>query len=59
MNEDLTKATHAMIFAVGDLQQALKKANAVEALILLDLIESATKLQQRIESLAAAVPPAS
>ena len=44
-----------MIFAVGDLQQALKRANAVEALIVLELIENATKLQQRIEALAAAV----
>jgi len=55
LNEDLTKATHSMMFAVGSLQDALKRANAVEALLLLELIEAAAKVQQRIESLAAAV----
>jgi hypothetical protein len=55
MNEDLTKATHSMMFAVGSLQDALKRANAVEALLLLELIEAAAKGQQRIESLAAAI----
>ena len=55
MNEDLTKATHSMMFAVGSLQDALKRANAVEALLLLELIEAAAKVQQRIESLAAAI----
>jgi len=53
--EDLTKATHSMMFAVGSLQDALKRANAVEALVLLDTIEAAVKVQQRIESLAAAI----
>jgi hypothetical protein len=55
MNEDLTKATHSMMFAVGSLQDALKRANPVEALLLLELIETAAKVQQRIESLAAAI----
>lgn len=55
MNEDLTKATHSMMFAVGSLQDALKRANPVEALLLLEVIEMAAKVQQRIESLAAAI----
>ena len=55
MNEDLTKATHSMMFAVGSLQDALKRANAVEALLLLELIVAAAKVQQRIESFAAAI----
>ena len=55
MNEDLTKATHSMMFAVGSLQDALRRANAVESMVLLDLIEAAAKVQQRIESLAAAI----
>lgn len=44
-----------MMFAVGSLQDALKRANPVEALVLLELIEAAAKVQQRIESLAAAI----
>jgi hypothetical protein len=55
MNEDLTKATHSMMFAVGNLQDALQRANAVEALLILDMIETAATLQQRIEAVAAAI----
>jgi hypothetical protein len=55
LNEDLTKATHSMMFAVGSLRDALKNASAVEALLILDAIETAAKLQQRIEAIAAAV----
>jgi len=55
MNEDLLKAEQSAGFVVGDLQSALARANAVEALILLELIASAAKLQSRIESLAVAV----
>lgn len=44
-----------MKFAVGGLQDALKRANAVEALVLLDMIDAAVKVQQRIEALAAAI----
>ena len=43
-----------MQFAVGSLQDALKQATAVEALLLLEMIETGAKLQQRIETLAAA-----
>jgi len=53
-SEDLTKAAHSMQFAVGSLQDALKQATAVEALLLLEMIETGAKLQQRIETLAAA-----
>lgn len=55
MNEDLTKAGQSAGFVVGDLRSALARSNAVEALILLELIEAAAKLQGRIEGLAAAV----
>jgi hypothetical protein len=44
-----------MMFAVGSLRDALKQANAVEALLLLDAIEAAAKLQQRIEAIASDV----
>jgi hypothetical protein len=55
MNEDLLKAEQSAGFAVGDLQSALSHANAVEALVLLELIEAAASLQNRIESLGNAV----
>lgn len=51
MNEDLTKAIHSMMFAYGSLQDALKNANAVEALILYEQIEAATHLKRSIEAL--------
>jgi hypothetical protein len=44
-----------MIFAVSSLQEALKDSTAVESLVLLDLIETAVKLQKRIESLTDAI----
>jgi hypothetical protein len=53
--EELTKATHSMIFAVSSLQESLKDSTAVESLVLLDLIETAVKLQKRIESFADAI----
>lgn len=55
MNEDLTKATHSMMFAVGSLQDALKRANAVESLVLLDLIQEAVHVHQRIKLLLDAI----
>jgi len=51
LNEDLTKAIHSMMFAYGSLQDALKNANAVEALIIQQQIEVATHLKRSIESL--------
>ena len=44
-----------MMFAVGSLQDALKRANAVEALVLLDLIQEAVHVQQRIKLLLDAI----
>jgi hypothetical protein len=44
-----------MIFAVSSLQESLKDSTAVESLVLLDLIETAVKLQKRIESFADAI----
>ena len=55
MNEDLTKATHSMMFAVGALQDALRQANSVEAILLIDMIATAVQLQNRIEQLANAI----
>lgn len=43
-----------MMFAVGSLQDALKRANAVEALVLLQQIEAAMHLKRSIEALLAA-----
>ncbi len=54
LNEDLTKALHSMMFAVGSLQDALKRTNAVEALVLLQQIEAAMHLKRSIEALLAA-----
>ena len=55
MDEDLLKATHSIGFAVGDLQAALRQANAVQAILILDAIEQAAALKLRIERLASAV----
>ena len=54
LNEDLTKALHSMMFAAGSLQDALKRANAVEALVLMQQIEAAMHLKRSIEALLAA-----
>jgi hypothetical protein len=51
MTEDLTKALHSATFTVRDLQDALKSANAVEALVLLPMIAEAAKLAQAISGL--------
>ena len=55
MMEDLLKAEQSAGFVVGDLQSALARANAVESLILLELLEAAASLHGRIAALAAAV----
>ena len=55
MAEDILKAGHSMQFAVGNLQDALRKANAVEGLLLLDLIGTAVELQRKIEAMQSAV----
>lgn len=52
--DSLTNSTRSMMSAVVSLQNALKCSNAVEAILLLDAIEAAAKLKQRIEAIAAA-----
>lgn len=55
MNEEILKASHSIGFTVADLQAALKRANAVEAIVLLELIDAAVTVQRRIQALAEAV----
>ena len=51
MNEPLTKVTHDLGFARDGLQEALKKANAVQGIVLLDLIGRARGLLQQTQAL--------
>ncbi len=51
MDEALTKALHDAQFATKDLQEALKHADAVTALLLLPMIADAARLEQQITSL--------
>jgi len=48
MSEHLTKAEHDARFLINTLQDVLFYSNAVEALIVLRLIEQAATLQTRI-----------
>jgi hypothetical protein len=49
MKEDLTKAIHDSGFMCDSLRSALNKANNVESLVLLDLIQKANELRIKIE----------
>ena len=51
MTEDLTKALHSAQFASRELQDALKTADAVEALVLLPMIADAARLAQAVSGL--------
>jgi hypothetical protein len=51
MTEALTKALHSATFASRELQDALKTADAVEALVLLPMIADAAGLAQQISGL--------
>jgi hypothetical protein len=51
MNEKLTMITHDIGFAVEHLQEALHKSNAVESIIILDLIRQAVELKNGVERL--------
>ena len=51
MNEPLLKATHDMGFAFDDLQEAMKKANTVQGIVLLDLIRRTGDLLQQTQAL--------
>lgn len=54
MKEALEKACHDMGFACDGLREALNKANNVEGLMVLRLIEQANRLRVDIEGLLAA-----
>ena len=41
-------------FLVGQLQDALRVANAIEAILILDMIEAAAKLKLRVEAMLSA-----
>jgi len=51
MDEELTKALNSATFATRDLQDALKTADAVAALVLLPMIADAARLAQQISGL--------
>ena len=51
MNEPLTKVTHDLGFVCDGLQEALKKANAVQGIVILDLIGRARGLLQDAQAL--------
>jgi hypothetical protein len=55
MYEHLTKAVHSMVAARNSLRDALALSNPVECLLVLDMVNSACALQQRIEALAEAI----
>ncbi len=51
MNEPLTKVTHDLGFTCDGLQEAMKMANAVQGIVLLDLIGRARGLLQDAQAL--------
>lgn len=51
MNESLEKSIHDLQFLVSDLRDCLKKANAVEGLIVLPIIERAVVLLRDAQAL--------
>ena len=52
MSEHLTKAVHDIGFVVSDLREALKSANPMEALILINAIMDAATLESTITAIA-------
>ncbi len=55
MIESLIKARESVDFAIGDLLEANKKANALEHLLILDQLDTARELQRKIIQLINAV----
>ena len=53
--ENLTQALHETEFALADLQEAGKKASAVENLLILKMIKNAVDLQVSINELLNAI----
>ncbi len=51
MTEDLQKAMEAAKFAANDLREALAKATAVEAILLIPLISEAEGLAANVKTL--------
>ena len=51
MDEELTKALHSATLAMRELQDALKTADAVAALVLLPMIADAARLEAQISGL--------
>ena len=50
MNENLLKARDCIDFVVNDLRNAMSSSSAIEAIILLQLIRDAVKIQQDLFS---------
>ena len=55
MNELLTKVTHDLGFACDSLKEALEKANAVERIVLLDVIWRTKSVLQDARALLKAI----
>jgi len=56
VNESLEKTVHDLVgFASDDLREALNKANAVEALLLLPLIKKVNETRIEVEALLSAL----
>jgi len=54
MDSILSETSHDLVFTVKDLQECLKKGDAVEALILLPLIGQAVAIKNQIDALISA-----
>ena len=54
MNESLEKAEHDLAFALDDSREALRKASAVEAIVLLPIIERVSEAWNEVTALIAA-----
>ena len=48
MDEKLTMITHDIGFVIGHLQETLHKSNAIESIIILDLIRQAVELKNNV-----------
>lgn len=55
LQENVQKAEQSMEFVCDDLRDGLKNANAVQAIVLLKLVEDANKLRIKIKDLSDAI----
>jgi len=53
MKSALEEVSHTLVFAVNDLRECLKKGDAVDALIILQLIGQAVNIQNAVNALIA------